>query len=173
MKYFHNPADFAWVQILKDAYPDVKREWERWPKWLRAPRTMFHYGRKLEANEAKWHVVPFMNRTKPFWFMRLFFPKTYALIKKLPVFENLSFSIFYPGAETVKHQGWSKDIVRVHLGIDMNEQSALWCGDESISLKNGEVLIFEDGEEHYAYNHGKYERTILLFDVLKKDIGLA
>jgi beta-hydroxylase len=172
MKYFHNPDNYPWVQILKDSYPDIKREFQRWPKWLRAPRTMFHYGRKLEANSAKWHVIPLMGRNKPIWFMRLFFPKTYALIKKIPVGENLSFSIFYPGAETVKHKGWSKDIVRVHLGIDMNPDSALHCGDEFVSLQNGEVLIFEDGEEHWAYNRGKYERTILLFDVWKKDIGL-
>lgn len=172
MKYFHDITKFEWVKILEEAYPDIKKEWGRWPKWLQAPRTMFHYGRKLEANKEKWHVVPLMKRTKPLWFMRIFFPKTYALIKQIPVFENLSFSVFYPGTETVKHNGWSRDIVRVHLGIDMNNQSALHCENESVSLKNGEVLIFEDGEEHWAYNHGNRERTVLLFDVLKKDINL-
>lgn len=168
---FHNPDQFAWVQTLKDYYPDVKREWERWPKWLSAPYGSFRKGKQLET-EGKWYVVPLMNKDKPIWFMRWFFPKTTELIKAIPVFENMCFSVFYPGAETVKHTGWTDSIVRVHLAIDTHENCTLHCVDESVTLKNGEVLVFEDGLEHWAYNHSNKIRTVLLFDVLKESIRL-
>jgi hypothetical protein len=44
---------------------------------------------------------------------------------------------------------------------------------EEKKLKNGEVLIFEDCQEHFAYNHGDKERTVLVFDILKSDIGIT
>ena len=170
---FHDPDQFEWVNLLRNAYPDIKREWERWPRWLRAARSRFHHGNKLEYNDSKWDVVPLMNRNKPLFIMRWFFPKTMQLIDQIPVFENLSFSVFYPGAETIKHTGWTEAIVRVHLAIDTHEDCTLHCVDQSVTLKNGEVLVFEDGKEHWAYNHSNKERTVLLFDVLKKDIGIS
>lgn len=169
---FHDPEQFPWTKILKDAYPDIKREWERWPRWLRSPRTKYHLGRKLEVNDSKWDLIPLMHRSRPRAIMRWFFPKTMQLINQLPIFENLAFSVFYPGTETIKHTGWSDTIVRVHLAIDTNEHCTLHCMDQSVTLKNGEVLVFEDGKEHWAYNHGSQERTVLLFDVLKTDIGI-
>lgn len=169
---FHDPEQFAWVQTLRAAYPDVKREWERWPNWLRAPYTLLRNKYKLEAGAGKWDVVPLMNKSTPVWFMRFFFPKTYKLITDIPIFENLSFSVFYPGAETTKHRGWTDKIVRVHLAIDTHPNCTLHCVDESRTLKNGEVLVFEDGLEHWAYNHSDQERTVLLFDVLKESIGI-
>ena len=170
---FHNPADFDWVQILKDSYPAIKKEWNRFPKFFRTPRKYYHHGKTLEKDNSKWEVVVLMIGDKPRWVMRLFFPVTYSLIQKLPIFENLAFSIFYPGSETVKHTGWSDKIVRVHLGIDMNDKAGLNCSGEEKKLKNGEVLIFEDCQEHFAYNHGDKERTVLVFDVLKSDIGIT
>lgn len=170
---FYNPDDFEWVQILKDSYPAIKKEWNRFPKFFRRPRTDYFNGNILEKDNSKWDLVTLMIKDKPRWFMRLFFPATYSLIKKLPIFENLGFSIFYPGSETVKHTGWSNKIVRVHLAIDVNDQAGLNCAGEERKLKNGEVLIFQDYHEHFAYNHGNKERTVLIFDVLKSDVGIT
>lgn len=169
---FYDPAQFAWTNILKSHYPEIKQEWESSPVHLRLARAEYHYGKTLEKNNSKWDLLMLMNRDKVQEHLRVFFPVTMSLIDKLPIFENLSFSVFYPRSETIPHKGWSTKILRVHLAIDTNSDAALCCGDRCVSLKNGEILIFEDGKEHYAYNRSHKERTVLLFDVLKSDLDL-
>jgi beta-hydroxylase len=161
--YFYDTDKFAWSKIIVQAYPDIKKEWDRFPRFLRLRCSTGHHG--------QWDTVPLVQKSKKNW-RRFFFPKTYALLKKAPISDNLGFSIFYPGCETIKHTGWSKDYVRGQMGIDGNSQSALHCGNESKNLKNGEILMFEDSEEHFAYNRGATERIVLIFDMHKKDIGL-
>jgi aspartyl/asparaginyl beta-hydroxylase (cupin superfamily) len=173
MPYFYDPADFDWAQEVIKRYPDIRREWDRYPQFLRRPRYKLYLGRPLELNKNEWDMVGLMVKGRRSFINSLVCPKTWELTKILPIKDNLGFSVFYPGMETVKHNGWSKDIVRCQLGIDMNEQSSLHCGTDSRSLRNGEMMIFEDSEEHWAYNHGNRERTVLIFDLLKRDIGLA
>ena len=170
--FFYNPEQFVWTGVLKSHYQEIKQEWENSPLHLRRTRSSYHKGLTLEKNNSKWDLLMLMDRDKIQEDKLDFFPVTMSLINKLPIYENLSFSIFYPGAETIPHRGWSSKIVRVHLAIDTNPDAALCCGDQCVSLKNGEILIFEDSEEHYAYNHYHKERTILLFDVLKTDLDL-
>jgi aspartyl/asparaginyl beta-hydroxylase (cupin superfamily) len=172
MPYFYDPAQFEWSQKVIERYADIQREWDRCPQFLRRPRNKLYVGHPLEGNENKWSLVPLMIKGRRHIFNSWLFPKTWELTKILPIKDNITFSIFYPGLETVKHRGWSKDIVRCQLAIDTNDQSSLHCGTDSRSLKNGEMLIFEDGEEHWAYNHGDQERTVLIFDLFKQDIGL-
>jgi beta-hydroxylase len=170
MKYFYDPLQFEWTKILEKEYPTIKKEWARWPKFLRTP---ISHRQQSKLKEIKsWDLVSLMYREKPVWYLKYFFPSTYSLINKLPIFENLGFSTIYPGGKITKHCGWTDKIVRVHLAIDTNTNSALHCGNDSRSLKNGEILIFEDGHDHWAYNYGDRERTVLLFDVLKEDINL-
>ena len=166
-KYFHDPTQFSWVQTLYDLYPQIKSEWNNCPTSLRKPMTFYKHGLNIEETQDKWYLVPLMIRDQLCTEILNFFPATMSLVDKLPVHENLSFSVFYPGAKTTKHKGWSTDIVRVHLAVDTDGRSGLHCGDQCVYLKNGEVLIFEDGEEHYAFNDSDRERVVLIFDVLK------
>lgn len=155
---------------MQSHYLAIKEEWNLSPKHLRRPQNDIHRGKQLEKADSKWDLVLLMDRDKIVIDMQSFFPITMSLISKLPIYENLAFSVFYSGTETIPHKGWSTDIVRVHLAIDTNSSAALYCGGQSVSLKNGEILIFEDGEEHYAYNRSERERTVLMFDVLKKNL---
>lgn len=172
-QYFYQPNQFGWTKILQSHYLAIKQEWHLSPKHIRRPQKEIHRGKTIEKADSKWDLVLLMDRDKVVADKRSLFPITMSLISQLPIYENLAFSVFYPGTETVPHKGWSKDIVRVHLAIETNSGAALCCGGQSVSLKNGEILIFEDGEEHYAYNRSDQERTILMFDVLKKNLQLA
>lgn len=171
MIYFYNPAQFMWVQTLKDLYPEIKKEWSRSPLSIRKPRTNYQES-SLELKDSSWDIVPLLLRNQVQTEESKLFPLTSSLVNQVPVFENLLFSIFYPGTETVPHCGRSKDIVRVHLAIKTNDKAAVCCGGQCVSLNDGEVLIFEDGEEHYAFNKGNEERIVLIFDVLKTQIGV-
>lgn len=172
MKYFYDPNQFAFTKILKSQYANIKQEWQQAPLSVRQPRGTWHQGPKLEKGNGKWDVVLLMDRDQPISKMRDYFPVTMDLIDQIDIFENLAFSIFDAKTETIPHRGWSAEICRVHLAIDTNDQSALVCGDEKVVLRNSEVLVFDDYQEHYAYNHADTARTILLFDILKKKHGI-
>ena len=170
VQYFYDPGLFEWTKTLRSYYNQIRHEWEKCPGYLKKPRCYLQKGPTLEVNNSKWDLIVLMDRDKPNWELQSFFPITMSLLDQINIYENLAFSIFYPGTEIKPHKGHSKDILRVHLAIDTNDQAALVCGNQSRSLKNGEVLIFEDGEEHFAYNRSNRIRTILMFDVLKTSV---
>ena len=165
MKYFHDASRFPFTQTLKEYYPQIKEEFDRWPKWFK--RSMHQ---KYLIDQGSWKIIPLMNREKPISIINWFFPVTASLIKKLPVYENLTFSTFGPNTRLTPHNGHTDGIVRVHLGIHTNTQARLYVGEESCSITDGEVLVFEDGAEHYAENLADYDRTVLLFDMKKSDL---
>ena len=167
VKYFHNPDQFEFTEMLKLSYVNIKQEWSQAPRHIRRTQSTLE-APQIENIPSKWDVVFVIDRGRPVESMRRYFPVTMNLINTVKISQNLLFSVFYPGLELIPHLGF-QDICRVHLGIDMNDQSALICGGEKRTLENGEVLVFEDGQEHYAYNKGSTERTILCFDILKAD----
>ena len=169
-QYFYDPELFEWTKTVRAHYDQIRHEWENCPVHLRKPRRSLQKGPILEEKNSRWDLVTLMHRDKPQWELQSFFPITMSLIDTVNIYENLSFSIFYPGTETKPHRGWSKDIHRVHLAIDTTDHAALVCGGQTKILKNGEMLIFDDGEEHFAYNRSNHIRTILIFDVLKTSV---
>jgi ornithine lipid ester-linked acyl 2-hydroxylase len=99
-----------------------------------------------------------------------FAPITTKLCRDIPGAWTFGFSIMQPGCLISPHRGYTKDVLRIHLGLHANGGSTIRVGDEETGWKEGELLMFDDTQVHSAWNRGATERVILLMDVYKSAI---
>jgi beta-hydroxylase len=79
------------------------------------------------------------------------------------------FSRLEPHTEIAPHKGYTGDVLRFHLGIDIPDgDCALIVDGVTKKWKNGEILIFDDTFEHSAHNRTDHPRTVLLLDIYKR-----
>ena len=97
--------------------------------------------------------------------------KTLDLIHQIATPVTLGFSILEPGAIIYPHQGYSGEVFRVHVGLQIPTNNAIDCG---IQIENtyygwevGKVLQFDDTKVHSAWNHTSKNRIVLLMDFEK------
>ena len=167
----YNHDNYHITDILKDAYPAIKREYMLWNKFCNKPEYRGTASGPGQVLSGTWNTLNVVSRNKISVWRQWFFPNTCKLIKQIPVYENMRFSILGPGTELVAHTGWGDHFALAHLGIDCNEDSCLVVGDQEVREKNGEVIIFDDHCPHWAYNRGNAERIVLIFDILKTDLN--
>ena len=171
MTIIYNPDNYTTTDVIKNLYPDIKKEYLRWNWLLKKTRYRNWTWKNIDLEETgRWNLLPLMRRNKRIYWKKIFFPVTYSLISEIPIYENLMFSILDPGTNVKPHKGWGNHFVRFHLGIDCNDHCDLVIENGHHKEKNGEILMFDDSQLHYAYNHGKTSRVILLFDVLISEL---
>jgi ornithine lipid ester-linked acyl 2-hydroxylase len=92
-------------------------------------------------------------------------PITSRLCSSIPGAVTFGFSVMRPGCVIERHTGYSKAVLRVHLGIHTNTSAAIEvCGEER-TWKAGQLLMFDDTQVHSAWNRGMEDRVLLLVDV--------
>ncbi|MBA95778.1 MAG: hypothetical protein CMP21_08700 [Rickettsiales bacterium] len=67
----------------------------------------------------------------------------------------------------IDHHSFYKTRDRYHLGLQTNPNCLLKCGDEEISIKEGELWAFNNKEYHEAFNNSKADRIHIIFDIYK------
>jgi aspartyl/asparaginyl beta-hydroxylase (cupin superfamily) len=95
------------------------------------------------------------------------FPKTAALLARVPGLQSAWFSIIEPGYHIPAHRGVTKGILRAHLGLRVPqaaERCRMRVGDAVVSWQPGKSFVFDDIYEHEVWNETAEERIILLFD---------
>ena len=91
------------------------------------------------------------------------------------------FSILEPKAELDPHsdgdkridpQYWDSTVYKFHFALDVPEDgdSGLVCGGETRLLKNGDLNVFDEEGEHYAYNKSTGRRGVLIVSYIKAEI---
>tara|TARA_B100000902_G_scaffold391987_1_gene443571 strand:+ start:1487 stop:2074 length:588 start_codon:yes stop_codon:yes gene_type:complete len=91
------------------------------------------------------------------------------------------FSILESGAELDPHsdgdkridpQYWNSTVYKFHFSLDVPEdgESALVCGGETRVLKDGDLNVFDEEGEHYAYNRSTGRRGVLIVSYIKAEI---
>lgn len=84
---------------------------------------------------------------------------------------NAGFSLLRPGALIKPHQGYTSDVIRLHLGLIAPEPDSALCGiqvgDETRGWGEGEILLFDDTQTHSAWNRSDRARIVLLLDLLR------
>ena len=82
---------------------------------------------------------------------------------------NAGYSRMAPGTVIEPHEGYTSDVLRLHIGLDCPwGECAIQVGDQVRSWSNGEVLLFDDTIEHSAWNLTDRDRVILLVDLVKE-----
>lgn len=83
------------------------------------------------------------------------------------ILTNIFVSILSPGVIIRPHQGYSKDYMRIHLGLICDPKCKLTVGEETKTWEPGKVLAFKDGGPYYhsVVHAGIDDRYILSFDL--------
>jgi aspartyl/asparaginyl beta-hydroxylase (cupin superfamily) len=94
-------------------------------------------------------------------------PITTRLVEQIPGMVMAGFSRLAPGTHIKPHVGyggWAQYVLRVHLGLIVNDQCEMRVGPETRKWGEGKVTIFCDATEHEVWNRGDTERVVLLLD---------
>ncbi|MEO1429660.1 MAG: aspartyl/asparaginyl beta-hydroxylase domain-containing protein [Cyanobacteria bacterium J06633_8] len=100
-------------------------------------------------------------------------PETTKLVEYIPGLTTAGFSSLEAGTHIVPHVGYSKEVLRGHLGLFIPENCAIRVGSETRQWEEGKCMIFDDTFEHEAWNHSSLTRIVLLFDFQKSYVKEA
>lgn len=147
------PLVTSW-KLIRDEYDQLKGKEMQWPEPI---------------HNGKWDVIGlrYMGDNLP---TQALAPITTKLCDDIPGALTFGFSIMQPGCLIFPHRGYTKDVLRIHLGLHVNRDSGIHVGDEKAIWKEGELLMFDDTQVHSAWNRGSTERVILLMDIYKSAI---
>ena len=83
------------------------------------------------------------------------------------ILTNIFVSILSPGVVIRPHVGYSKDYMRIHLGLVCDPECKITVGDETMTWDEGKILAFKDGGPHYhqVKHNGNRDRYILSIDL--------
>jgi beta-hydroxylase len=95
-------------------------------------------------------------------------PQTAALLDRVPHIRNAWYSILSPRYHIPPHQGPTRGIIRIHLGLIIpqpREQCWIRVDDQYLHWDEGQCVVFDDYFEHEVRNDTDAQRVVLFFDV--------
>jgi aspartyl/asparaginyl beta-hydroxylase (cupin superfamily) len=83
------------------------------------------------------------------------------------ILTNVFVSILEPGVIIRPHQGYSKEYMRVHLGLICDPECRITVGDKTKTWEEGKIIAFKDGGpyKHSVKHEGTRDRYIFSFDL--------
>lgn len=80
---------------------------------------------------------------------------------------NVFVSILSPGVIINPHVGYSKDYMRIHLGLVCDPECKITVGEKTKTWEEGKILAFKDGGPYYhkVFHNGTIDRYILSIDI--------
>lgn len=104
-------------------------------------------------------------------------PKTMAALADAPLATipnrapSVLFSRLTPGARIPPHTGMINSRLICHLPVVVPGESLFRVGNETRAWAEGKAWVFDDTIEHEAWNRSDKDRTVLIFDIWRPDIG--
>lgn len=123
-----------------------------------------------------WQVYPLMYLYKPWPNQQSLTVDLLMGLKIRPLLAT--FSILHPRSRIDKHQDhdesavndYTTTVVKYHLTIDTDPGAGLVVGKEDRQLKSGDLNIFDESVDHWAYNNSDRVRGVLIISFLRKDL---
>lgn len=83
------------------------------------------------------------------------------------ILANVFVSILHPGVIIRPHQGYSKEYMRIHLGLICDPDCRITVGEKTKTWEEGKLLAFKDGGPYYhsVEHRGTVDRYILSLDI--------
>jgi len=80
---------------------------------------------------------------------------------------NVFVSKLLPGSIINPHHGWTKDYLRVHMGLICDPDCRITVGNATQTWRPGELLAFKDGGPflHSVRHDGTQQRIVISFDL--------
>ena len=88
-----------------------------------------------------------------------------SVLNQIPGLISADFSYLPAQTKILPHVGFTKMVLRVHLGLIIPENCGIRVGDEERNWKEGQLLIFDDSFEHEAWNNSNSDRFVLMLDI--------
>ena len=164
---------FSWAPQLTSNYNTILSEY----KTLRASRSGSDYVTQEEhkLHTGKWDWNSYIIKGKRQTEFAVHCPKTAEFLESIDSpslmsgtpFSFAFFSTLHPHSTIAAHHGPCNLRVRCHfpLIIPTSGECGMKVGDETVTWKNGEAVLFDDCYEHRVWNDTDHERVLLLFDV--------
>ena len=147
-----------WMTIYKECQSLLNSEYYPWPE-----KNIYNHN---------WSVYGLYFQEKQLIENCLFCPETTILVEKVPGMVSAGYSRMGAGCHIRPHTGYTRDVLRLHLGLHVPHNCGLRVGSETRHWKEGHCLVFDDTLEHEAWNHSDVDRIVLLIDI-KRDIYLG
>jgi ornithine lipid ester-linked acyl 2-hydroxylase len=96
------------------------------------------------------------------------FPETLRLLGSIPGLETAMYSLIEPGTHIKPHKGYSKNVLRCHIGLTPKQDAYLRVGEVKLTWDEGSVFVFDDTEEHEVLHSGNATRVSFIID-FKRD----
>lgn len=155
---FFPVSQFDFAQILERESHAIQEE------CLALPGGEFDAWPEAHLYNHGWDVYGLIVAGKPLLENCIFCPQTTALLQQIPGIENAGFSRLAAGTEIRPHVGYTKQVLRLHLGLVTPPDCGLRVGSEVQHWRAGQCLVFDDTVEHEAWNRSSLDRVVLLVD---------
>lgn len=166
---FEDPAQFAGVAELEEAWPEIREEFDR----LRAATHTPMFG-AIDPGQARlatdrWRAVLLWFWGQPSRTNLAECPRTAEVLSHIDGLQTALHSSLAPKASLPWHMGPYAGVLRVHLGIDVppGGQCGIQVGRQRRYWRNGGLLVFDDTYPHTAWNHSDEERVVLFIDIVR------
>lgn len=163
MRAFRDPTTIPFVPALERQFAAVRRELDQLGReaFYEAPDSLTSVEGRYD--ERGWLYYSLFGGDAGDAARRARTPATAAACAAVPNLVNAGFSRFLPGTHLYPHRGELAGVLRCHLGLVVpNGDVAIRFGDETRTWQEGRCLVFDDGFEHEAWNHGDGDRVVLL-----------
>ena len=147
---YRSAADFPFTRLLEDNWHDVLDEYRD----IVGPNGRLAREAVLQGRLG--HVRAL--RVRAIEANCALSPKTTKLLERIPGMVMAGFSRLAPGTHIEPHEGyhgWSRYVLRCHLGLIVNDRCSLRVGGETRQWEPGRMLVFCDAPEHEALELGR------------------
>lgn len=165
--YFHSPEKFPELKVFEQNYSSIKEEFlnvknKKLGFWL---NTFPHYVEKSSQNTWQIFSFRFFGIDNPL--NHSLCPITSNLIKQNKNILSADYSYIPPHTQITPHKGFTKMVLRVHLGLIIPDGDVgIKVGNEIRKWEEGKLLILDDSYEHHAWNNTDKDRVVLMFDIV-------
>lgn len=173
-KYFYDTSEFPELSVFEKFADAIRNEFLQVKEnssgfWL---DTFPHYVDKSSQNKWKVFSFRFFGIDNPL--NHAMCPVTSRLIKSNDNIVSADFSYIPPHTKILPHKGFTKMVLRVHLGLIIPEGDVgIRVGDTIKKWENGKLLILDDSFEHEAWNNTDKDRVVLMFDIVNPRWGYS
>ena len=175
--------EFDWVKALEAETAVIRREAERGLREMALAKP--YIAKNLDkidlwkalAGSLDWSAVHFYNSGQPDLKVLELFPKTAAILERLPLFRldgrplEALFSILQPDTRIPPHFGMSNTQLTVHLPLVVPAACSLTVNGERRPTEAGKCLLFDDSYSHEAENQSREVRVVLIFEIAHPELS--
>lgn len=182
MYYTDYKFDYMIPEVLRVAQQELSEFLESSPPTMFADLEWFEqqYGHQLNEREIMklWYAVPNLRAgEETVWSSKL--PALTSIAKGLPGIVNFSLNAIAPGGQVPEHSDYSYDMRKdlsgvdkvyvIVLGVDIPSTDINECGfkigNETLLLKTGDIIAFDGGIPHSAWNNTDKWRYTINMDI--------